>query len=71
MHIQFNDEPLELTPGLTLAALLAQLDQGKAGAALAPVNRREEKVLSAICNISAPGNCLKQQNGVALAKQIT
>ncbi|AJZ90803.1 sulfur carrier protein ThiS [Cedecea neteri] len=35
MHIQFNDEPLELTPGLTLAALLAQLDQGKAGAALA------------------------------------
>lgn len=35
MHIQFNDELLELTPGLTLAALLAQLDQGKAGAALA------------------------------------
>ncbi|SMG60997.1 sulfur carrier protein ThiS [Cedecea sp. NFIX57] len=35
MRIQFNDEPLECTAGLTLAALLAQLDQGKAGAALA------------------------------------
>ncbi len=35
MRIQFNDEYLECTAGLTLAALLAQLDQGKAGAALA------------------------------------
>ncbi|NIG81660.1 sulfur carrier protein ThiS [Cedecea neteri] len=35
MRIQFNDEPLECTAGLTLAALLAQLDQGKTGAALA------------------------------------
>ncbi|HEY3982508.1 sulfur carrier protein ThiS [Cedecea sp.] len=35
MRIQFNDEPLECTAGITLAALLAQLEQGKAGAALA------------------------------------
>ncbi|ATF94735.1 sulfur carrier protein ThiS [Cedecea neteri] len=35
MRIQFNDEPLECTEGMTLAALLAQLEQGKAGAALA------------------------------------
>ncbi|MBU4681228.1 sulfur carrier protein ThiS [Cedecea davisae] len=35
MHIQFNDEPLECTAGLTIAALLAQLEQGKTGAALA------------------------------------
>lgn len=35
MRIQFNDEPLEYTDGLKLAALLAQLEQRKAGAALA------------------------------------
>ncbi|AIR05174.1 MULTISPECIES: sulfur carrier protein ThiS [Cedecea] len=35
MRIQFNDEPLECTEGMTLATLLAQLEQGKAGAALA------------------------------------
>ena len=35
MHIQFNDEPLECPAGLTLAALLAQLEQGKTGVALA------------------------------------
>lgn len=35
MRIQFNDEPLECTEGTTLSALLAQLEQGKAGAALA------------------------------------
>ena len=35
MRIQFNDKPLECPNGLTLAALLAQLDQGQAGTALA------------------------------------
>jgi sulfur carrier protein len=35
MRIQFNDEPLECTEGMTLATLLAQLEQGKAGVALA------------------------------------
>lgn len=35
MRIQFNDEPLECTDGITLTALLAQLEQGKTGAALA------------------------------------
>lgn len=35
MRIQFNDELLECTEGMTLATLLAQLEQGKAGAALA------------------------------------
>ncbi|WP_312747233.1 sulfur carrier protein ThiS [Cedecea neteri] len=35
MRIQFNDEPLECPAGQTLAALLAQLEQDKAGAALA------------------------------------
>lgn len=35
MRIHFNDKPLECTEGMTLATLLAQLEQGKAGAALA------------------------------------
>lgn len=35
MRIRFNDKPLECPNGLTLAALLAQLDQGQAGTALA------------------------------------
>jgi sulfur carrier protein len=35
MHIQFNDEPMQCAAGVTVAALLDQLQQLKPGVALA------------------------------------